>query len=79
MTPPRHPWEILIDLAAAGHITSTDVRNVVMAHENVLRRAIREVRALLPDLIQNDDITSQGARRLEAALLRASHEEAPDL
>lgn len=79
--PPRplHPWEIAADLADRGYIDKADVRNIVMAHENTLRRAIREVRMLLPDLIQTEDLTPNGVRRIEGALLRASIEENPDL
>ena len=77
--PPMHPWLIAAELADRDYITKADVRNIVMAHENTLRRAIREVRMALPDIAQTEDITPNGIRRIESALLRASIEESPDL
>lgn len=76
-----HPWAIAIQMVNNDPqiLTPEEAKRIVFAHENVLRRAIREVRMILPDLVQAEELTPRGMNRIEGALLRASHEESPDL
>lgn len=74
-----HPWEVLPALVDADILTRDEAKGIVLAHENVHRRAMMELNALMPELLAREEITAPGAQRVRQVIQRACANGMPDL
>jgi len=76
----KHPWEILIELVNNDPqiLTADQARGVVLAHEDVNRRALMEIHALLPELLARDLLMEDGANKIRGVVTKATRDGMPD-
>ena len=74
-----HPWAILPALVEQGILTREDARSLVMGHQDMHRRALQEIHALLPELVQDGLLEMRGMERIRHVVLRVQMQETPDL
>ena len=68
----KHPWEILPELVLAEILSKEDARGLVLAHEDANRRALMEIHAAIPELIDRGLLQTGGADHLRRIVIKAS-------
>ena len=77
-TAPKHPWEILPSLVEANILTTEQAARVELAHEDVNRRAMQEIHALIPELMERELLDPEGAAKLRSVVQKAIRDGMPD-
>lgn len=75
----KHPWEILPMLVDTGILSREEAKGVVLAHEDANRRALQEIRALLPELVHSELLDPRGAQKIQNVVTGVLMRGMPDL
>jgi hypothetical protein len=75
----NHPWAILPLLVEAEIISKEDARSLVMGHQDMHRRIVQEILFSLSDLVEKEEMTPEGVRRIHAICQRYQMLDTPDM
>ena len=65
-------------LVEADIVTKDEAKGLVLAHENVMRRALQEINAMLPELVAKGLLEPEGMEKLRRVVAKVTMDGMPD-